>query len=109
MFFDTHCHLTDSKYSKTDLDAILEKLKEDNVFCISMATDLEELDNLQKLSENENVYFGFGVHPYEAYKYFPISKYQDHILNLFNKYKDNKKLFFLGEVGIDLYLSLIHI
>ncbi len=103
IFFDTHCHLTDKIYSGKDINFILEKLKEDNVFCISMATDLNELKNLQELSKNKNVYFGFGIHPYDAYKYYPISNYENTILKTFEEYRSNNKLVFLGEVGIDLY------
>ncbi|MGB9638033.1 MAG: TatD family hydrolase [bacterium] len=103
ILLDTHCHLTDKVYTQTDIEYIFRKLREDNIFCISMATDLSELDRLCELSDNNNVYFGFGIHPYDAYKYYPISKYQDEILNKFNKYKINNKLIFIGEVGIDLY------
>jgi len=103
MLFDTHCHLTDNRYNYNDLELILKKMEEGNIFCISMATDLNELEKLEKLSNSNNVYFGFGVHPYEAHKYFPISKYQDLIKDIFFKYKQNKKLIFIGEVGIDLY------
>jgi TatD DNase family protein len=103
MFFDSHCHLTDPKYNDKDLELILKKIQEDNIFCISMATDLNEIEKLEILSSNKNVYFGFGIHPYEAHKYYPISKYQDLLKNSFLKYKQNQKLIFIGEVGIDLY------
>lgn len=103
LLFDTHCHLTDKTYTQKDIEFIINKLREDNIFCISMATDLEELPELIDISKNNNVYFGFGIHPYEAYKYYPISKYENIILKAFEQHKNNNKLIFLGEVGIDLY------
>lgn len=103
IFFDTHCHLTDKAYTLKDIQFIFKELMENNIFCISMATDLNELNKLGELSSNNNVYFGFGIHPYDAYRYYPISKYQDEILKKFNEYKTNNKLVFIGEVGIDLY------
>jgi TatD DNase family protein len=95
MIIDTHIHLDDKGYSD-DLDAILQRAKDNGVqkFIIPGAS-LKDLKRAVKISQQyENIYFGVGVHPYDAHTYD-----RQYLL----KYITHPKCVAVGECGLDYY------
>ena len=87
---DTHCHLFRSYYE--DLDNLIVKLKENNIYCI--VNGCEYFSNIEsvELSNNDNIYAAVGYQPTEL----------DNI-EILEGMLDNNKVVAIGEIGLDYY------
>jgi TatD DNase family protein len=95
MIIDTHCHIDDERYID-DFEDMIERTKENKIQkMIIPGADPKSLNRAIKISEKyNNIYFGVGVHPYDA------SKYDRKILE---EFITHTKCVAVGETGLDYY------
>jgi TatD DNase family protein len=93
MLIDTHIHLDSERY-ENDLDEILKRAKNGGVekFIIPGA-DPKDLEKAREISEDKNIFFAVGVHPYHI---------EDWNEEIFEKVSDQKCVA-VGECGLDYY------
>ncbi len=94
MIVDTHCHLDDSRFG--DLEAVLARASANKVSKIIIpGADIKDLPKAALIaSENENIYFAAGVHPYEE-SGFDIA--------VLREFAAHKKCVAIGECGLDYF------
>jgi TatD DNase family protein len=99
MLIDTHCHLNyDYDAGKTPADLVREAGENGVGTLITIATDHNNFDVVQKISEQfANVYHTIGVHPHEASLVTPG------ILESMKGYLAHPKAVAVGEIGLDYY------
>ena len=92
---DTHCHLFRSYYE--DLDNLIVKLKENNIYCI--VNGCEYFSNIEsvELSNNDNIYAAVGYQPTE------LDNIGDDYIEVLEGMLDNNKVVAIGEIGLDYY------
>ena len=92
---DTHCHLFRSYYE--DLDNLIVKLKENNIYCI--VNGCEYFSNIEsvELSNNDNIYAAVGYQPTE------LDNIEDDYIEVLEGMLDNNKVVAIGEIGLDYY------
>ena len=92
---DTHCHLFRSYYE--DLDNLIVKLKENNIYCI--VNGCEYFSNIEsvELSNNDNIYAAVGYQPTE------LDNIEDDYIEILEGMLDNNKVVAIGEIGLDYY------
>lgn len=98
-FFDSHCHLEDSRLFD-DIDNIISNMKLALVEkCICAGSDLETSKRIVDLTKKyyDIVYGTVGYHPHEA-KHFKT----DYLYNL-EKWSKEKNVVCIGEIGLDYY------
>jgi len=95
MIIDTHSHLDDERYFD-DLDEVINNAKEAGVEGILIpGADINDLSRAQKIaSENENIYFAAGIHPYHH------EQYDEKILR---EFLQDEKCIAVGECGLDYF------
>jgi TatD DNase family protein len=72
MLIDTHCHLTDEKF--TDVKSVIEDAKEAGVEKIFIpGTSIEDSKRAVAIAEQENLYAMIGVHPEEVENLYRFS------------------------------------
>lgn len=60
---DTHCHLSFEAY-QDDVDAVIERALEKNIWMVSVATQLDTATRARELSDTyDGVFFTAGIHP----------------------------------------------
>lgn len=97
-FTDTHCHLTDEKFS-ADLLEVYERSKNSGVtkiinFGSTLQDSVEVVELAEKFSE---MFAGIGVHPEEVSDWT-----KDSAEKIFELAK-NKKVVAIGEIGLDYH------
>ena len=99
-FIDTHCHLYAEEF-KDDYSAELKAAKRENVDAIILpAIDSQSHGKLFALADEEsNCYPLIGLHPTSV-----DDSYREE-LTIVEQYLKSKKVYGIGEVGIDLYWS----
>lgn len=99
-FVDTHCHLYAEEFC-LDYSNELDKARHENVNSIILpAIDGETHESLFKLAEQYSACYPLiGLHPTSVKENFKAE------LLLVEKYLTSKKVYGIGEVGIDLYWS----
>ncbi len=97
MLIDTHCHLTDERY--TSVAEIIEDFKSvGGVKAITVGYDLNSSGNCVKLSkEFTEVYSIVGVHPSDC------DQVTDEGLGFIEKLSQNEKCVAIGEIGLDYH------
>ena len=95
MIIDTHCHLDDKRYID-DLDVVIKNAQENGVGGVLIpGADINDLKRAQKIaSENENIYFAAGVHPYNHEQFDE---------NILRRFLQDEKCIAVGECGLDYY------
>ena len=102
---DFHSHLHDKAFDN-DRDTVIKNMKENNIYTITIGTDIIESRNAVRLaSANYNVYASIGVHPADIRDaIFDENEFQllvDEYNNTERKIKKN--IIFIGECGLDYY------
>lgn len=99
-FIDTHCHLYAEEF-ETDYSAVLIEAKAANVEAVILpAIDSKSHQKLFALAEeNPRCYPLVGLHPTSV-----NDTYRDE-LQAVERYLSSKKVYGVGEVGVDLYWS----
>lgn len=96
---DSHAHLFD----ECDEESIIKGMKSDGICAIvNMAGSIESALHASELSNKfENIYYMFGLHPYNT------DCYNDEYINLIKKLAitDKGKLVGLGEIGLDYHVD----
>lgn len=97
MFVDTHCHLTDKKF--TDVETVITNALDRGVSkLITVSCSVEDTVNGLNLSEKySSVYFGAGIHPSDVLD--TGEKDVDKLLAL----ASHPKCVCIGEIGLDYY------
>ena len=95
-YIDIHSHLSFEDY-KNDLDAVLERMKSNNVATICVGSDYESSKNTIKIAEeNENIFACTGLHPGDnKSETFDEKKYGELV--------KNSKVVAIGECGLDYF------
>lgn len=107
MLFDTHAHLTDSRFD--DIDEVLDRAYSAGVRSVLLATaDIEESRRSVALVEKHasqrlNLFCSVGVHPHEA-KTFDKESEQSLIALL--DASDKGRIVAVGEIGLDYHYDL---
>lgn len=98
MFFDTHTHLDDDRFSD-DREAVIAKIKEEGVsFVVNIGASLESSKDSIALSEKYDfIYAAVGVHPSDT------DKLTDADLETVKEMASHKKAVAIGEIGLDYY------
>ena len=98
MFTDTHCHLSKEDYD--DLDAVIERAKENKVdrLIICGCDKKSIIESIDIANTYDNVYLEIGFHPSEA----NITTEED-IKWLDDLITNNKKVVAVGEIGLDYH------
>ncbi len=104
MLIDTHCHLTDDKF--TDVAEVLRRAKEASVETVIIpSTSLADAKKAVAMAEREKQYCLVGIHPEEVERVFdgennsPEAVYKE----LDRLIKSTKRVVGVGEVGLDFY------
>jgi len=107
MLFDTHAHLTDSRFD--DIDEVLDRAYDAGVRSVFLATaDVDESLRSVALigkhaSHRLNLYCSVGVHPHEA-KSFDLDS-ELALRNLLDASVENR-IVAVGEIGLDYHYDL---
>lgn len=102
MLIDTHCHLTDKKY--TNISDVIELAKRAGVEkMIVPGTDLDDSRKAIEIADNyEQVWAMVGVHPENiAHLSFSIAQSRAELARMVGS---SKKVVGIGEIGLDNYL-----
>lgn len=95
---DTHCHLTFPYDGKTPADLIKEAVSNGVHTLITIATEPENFESVQKISsDHANVFHTIGVHPHDTSKVTPET------IDLMRKYLAHPKCLAVGEIGLDYF------
>lgn len=93
---DVHCHLTDSRYTGTKAQRLIEEARAEGIQIITSGTGVEDSKKAIKLAEKyPNVWATVGVHPEET-KY----ELRDTIYDL-KELAKNSRVVGIGEIGLD--------
>jgi len=95
--FDTHAHLTDSRFHK-ERDRVIERaVKEGMSGIICVCSDFKELDVFYHLlDEYDCIYGAVGIHPHDASAHRRLE-------SRLNEALAHSKIVALGEIGLDYY------
>ena len=98
MFFDTHAHLDDDRFSD-DRETVIEKIKEDGVsLVVNIGASLESSKDSIALAEKYDfIYAAVGIHPSDTDKIF------DADLETIKEMTSHEKVVAIGEIGLDYY------
>ena len=99
-FIDTHCHLTDEKFS-ADLSEVFLRAKNAGVNgIINFGSTLKESAEVVALAEKfSEMFAGVGVHPEEVQDFADEKFAVEKIIEL----AGNKKVVAIGEIGLDYH------
>lgn len=97
---DSHAHLYDEA---EDEDVIINNMEHDGLYAIvNMAGSIESALRASEISNKyDNIYYMFGLHPYN------VNEYNDEYISLITclSKKDKGKLVGLGEIGLDYHVD----
>lgn len=104
MLIDTHCHLTDQRFS--DVSETLKVAKMSGVEKVIIpATSLEDSKGVVVMAEREKQYCLVGIHPEEVEKVFDDkdNPTETTYKELDQLIKSSKRVVGVGEIGLDFY------
>ncbi len=101
LLFDTHCHLTDKRFSLEEIAGILSTGVKALTLTIS-PDELKDLKVLLNLPYSENLFFAVGVHPHEVGKY-SLEEIREFIERALSDKELAPKIVAIGEIGLDYY------
>jgi TatD DNase family protein len=97
-YFDIHSHLNFSQYNE-DREALIQKLKDQNIFTITVGTGVETSQEAIALAEkHKNLFATVGLHPTDV---FEASKSGSCNLEDFQSLAAHPKVVAIGETGLD--------
>ena len=98
MYFDTHTHLDDDKFSE-DREAVIAKIKESGVeLAVNVGSGIKESEQSITLAETYDfIYAAVGVHPGNT------GDMTDEDLEKVRAMAAHKKVVAIGEIGLDYY------
>lgn len=97
MFFDTHAHIDDRRFSK-DFKKLAEEYKKDNIVGVMIpGVSAKDWDIIKEMSKQDIFYAGYGIHPQE------VDKHSDKDLQRLEEIIKINDLVCVGEIGLDLY------
>lgn len=98
MYFDTHAHLDDERFSE-DRAEVIEKIRAAGVsLLVNIGADMESSKESVKLSEQYDfIYAAVGVHPYDAERMTEADLFS------LSKLAKGKKVVAIGEIGLDYH------
>jgi len=97
-FFDIHSHINFIDYGD-DLSAVLERMKEKDVWTITIGADLETSKSAVETAEkNEGVFASIGVHPIHESNGDSVGDFDEKI---FSELVVHPKVVAIGECGLD--------
>ncbi|MBC7189058.1 TatD family hydrolase [Candidatus Aerophobetes bacterium] len=95
--FDTHAHLTDSRFDKDREEVILNSVEKGIKGIICVCSDLNHSEVFFHLLEKHPFIYGAaGIHPHDASNYKKLEKKLNECLT-------HRKIVALGEIGLDYY------
>jgi TatD DNase family protein len=98
MFFDTHTHLLDERFTETRSRIIADFERDGVDFVIECSTDASDIGQSVRLAEsNKKIYAAVGIHPHAANEY--TGQVEDEIKTL----AKNGKVVAIGEIGLDFH------
>ena len=101
MIADSHCHL-DYSNLYDELDLVVKRAEVNNVkYLLTICTTLKSFERIKEIISNyNNIYGTFGIHPHETNLHQNIDKNV-----IINYKKNNKKVIGIGETGLDFYYN----
>jgi len=95
-YIDIHSHLSFEDY-QNDFDAVLDRMKSNNVATICVGSDYESSkDSVKIAEENKNIFACIGLHPGDnKSETFDEKKYEELV--------KNSKVVAIGECGLDYF------
>lgn len=95
---DTHCHLTDKKFTSDREDVILRAREAgvEKMVCVLTEFAEEDIALFNELTSRDGIYGAAGCHPHDAEEYEKVKGILPGLLK-------NKKIVALGEIGLDYY------
>lgn len=99
---DTHAHI-DTEAFNEDRDEVIKRAIDSGVEKIIIpAIEPKAFNDVVKVADqNENVYFGIGVHPHNA------NELNDEVLNQIEEISSHNKCVAIGEIGLDYYYDFV--
>ena len=100
---ETHCHL--DYLEGEELTSVLERSREVGVErIITIAVSPDNLETVRNIAHNnDDVWCTQGIHPHEA------ASFTDTVATSIRQGAADDNTVAIGEIGLDYYLSLIHI
>ena len=101
MFFDSHAHYDDEKFTYADRDKLISRLFNENVsYILNSASDLSSSRAAISLAEKYPYFYASaGIHPHECGKYADIPSVLNGLTNLLK----HDKVRAIGEIGLDYH------
>ncbi len=98
MYFDTHTHLDDEKFTQ-DRDLVIKMIQDEGVsLAVNVGSDLASSKASLTLAENYDfIYAAVGVHPSE------VGDMQDADLDTLAQMASHEKAVAIGEIGLDYH------
>ena len=94
-YFDIHSHLNFKDY-QSDLDDVINRLKETETHTIVVGTDFESsAKGVDLAGRHPEIYACIGVHPTDKSESFEVDKFESLV--------QNPKVVAIGECGLDFY------
>lgn len=99
MLVDTHAHLFREKFNTQEIDDIVNKLNENNIEKVILASScMEDCEgNLNLAKKYERLYCTLGIHPENCIEVCNKS------LQQIEKLSNNQKVVAIGEIGLDYH------
>jgi TatD DNase family protein len=95
-YFDIHCHIDSEDYAG-DRDAVIQRMREADVWCITIGTTLKDSKDAVKLATaHKEIFACVGVHPRDDGQAIFDEKE-------FSVLAQNKKVVAVGECGLDYF------
>ena len=102
MLIDSHAHIVSEYYDH--IDKVIEEAKNNNVLkIINCATNLDDIEEIIKVSNKYDINYALGIHPENADKFneTAMQQFEKYILNKIN----DRKFVALGEIGLDYHYT----
>lgn len=102
MLIDSHAHILGEYYD--DIKAVIEDAKNNNVMkIINCATSINDMDEIVKVSNDNDLNYALGIHPEEADKLDEVLKQK--LEGYIVKNISDRKFIAIGEIGLDYYYT----
>ncbi|MBQ2696321.1 MAG: TatD family hydrolase [Clostridia bacterium] len=98
MYFDTHAHLDDGRFSE-DREAVIQEIFDSGIsLVVNVGADMEgSRQSVQLASQYDGIYAAVGLHPYDAQAMCEAD------LAEIAKLAENPKVVAIGEIGLDYH------
>jgi TatD DNase family protein len=100
IYFDTHCHIHDARFTG-ERAAIIESARKAQVkYMVCVGCHLGDIENAQALAQvHHDIYFSAGIHPHDA------ETAPDNFLTALEGFAKHPRCVAIGECGLDFYYS----